>query len=125
MQCKHPLGFTVLRMEQMCCFDCGTPTPGRCVCGALYKTPRCQGNGHLQGAELDLKSALETPVENYEGLRAGDKITAWYGANKLSVAVVSTCVYGALIEYPWSKVGDDGIRTGRGYVTRQTEGVWQ
>jgi hypothetical protein len=72
-----------------------------------------------------MQAALEAPVENYEGLRTGDEITVWYGPHKLSVVVVSTCAYGALIEYPWSKSNDDGTHTGRGYVTRQTEGVWQ
>lgn len=50
--CKHPLGFTVLRMERMCCSDCGTPSPGRCVCGALYGTPQCQSRAHLHGPVL-------------------------------------------------------------------------
>lgn len=67
-----------------------------------------------------LKVLLETPTETYNGLRGGDEITAWYGTHKLSVVVVETCAYGALIEYPW---GTD-INNGRGYVTRQTEGVW-
>lgn len=55
-RCKHPLGFTVLRTEQMCCFDCGAPTPGRCVCGALYQTPQCQTRGHLRGPQLDTET---------------------------------------------------------------------
>lgn len=71
----------------------------------------------------NLRLALETPVENYKGLRAGDEVTAWYGPHKLPVTVISTCEYGALIEYSWSKDSDNG-RSGRGYVTRQAKGVW-
>ncbi|RKN67691.1 hypothetical protein D7252_08890 [Microbacterium sp. CGR2] len=52
MQCKHPLGFATLRNGEVTCFDCGTPTPGRCVCGALFRTMHCMSRGHMKGPTL-------------------------------------------------------------------------
>lgn len=53
MQCNHPMGFTVVKDGRATCFDCKAASPGRCVCGALYRTMVCQSRGHLNGPRLE------------------------------------------------------------------------
>lgn len=52
MQCNHPMGFTVDKDGRATCFDCKAASPGRCVCGAMFRTMVCQTRAHLSGARL-------------------------------------------------------------------------
>jgi len=63
----------------------------------------------------DLQRLLDAPTGDYNGLRAGDRVTVWYGPHQIKSVIVDTCEFGALAEYPWG---------GRTYVRRCVDGVW-
>lgn len=52
MICNHPMGFLLGPAGTLVCFDCKTPCPGRCVCGAWFRSMQCGNHGHIKGARL-------------------------------------------------------------------------